>query len=347
MNMATFAHAYAMKERLSASLLKHPHIHGVGVGFWDKKQPKRGAAVIIYSNLISVTLLGIRPTVSLQRKNRNVVVPLRVVKTGRVHSHTDYKRRIRPVPAGYSVGTRAGAGTVGLIVKNALSHNQLYILSNNHVLTNPVNIRHRAATLQPGGTGDQGAMMDGVGYLSRYVRLRKNSSNLVDVALSTPVSNSILSPRYATVGTVPGHVTAYRVGERLKKVGRTTGLRYGTVESVNTDMLVGYGGRLGTLLFRNQTVIRGPRPVSRPGDSGSVWLRRKDNFAAAVNFAGTDDGRISIAFPVDWAMKRFQIRVAQPKAMGHVRTVKSNSLAYSRHLTAKELRSIQVIRVQR
>src|SRR5690606_15414356 len=99
-----------------------------------------------------------------------------------------------------------------------------------------------------------------------------------------------------------------------KKVGQTTGFRHGVVESVNTDVLVDYG-KLGVIRFENQTIIRGKRPISLPGDSGSVWLRRSDNYAAAVNYAGTDDGRLSVAFPIHWAMRAFRTRVSRPAGL--------------------------------
>ncbi|WP_238392563.1 hypothetical protein [Paenibacillus antri] len=113
---------------------------------------------------------------------------------------------------------------------------------------------------------------------------------------------------------------------------------------MNTDVRVGYE-RLGSFRFKNQTVIAGKKPVSLPGDSGSVWLRRSDDFAAAVNFAGSDDGKMSVAFPIQWFMVRFGARVARPKGVGLVRSIKKNngSMAYTRQLSRRELASIQVI----
>ncbi|WP_036746917.1 hypothetical protein [Paenibacillus sp. UNC451MF] len=347
MNLATFAEAYAMKERMAPSILKHSKVQGIGVGYHDPQRPKKGAAVIIYADALSAVALGIASTVSISVKGKSVNVPIRVVKTGKIRSHANYRGRIRPVPAGYSIGTSAGSGTVGLIATNFPGANQRYIFSNTHVLTNPLNTNVRAETLQPGGADNGRPRVDRVGFLSRYALLRRNATNFIDAALSLPVRNSILNPRYATVGVVPGHVTSYRVGDRFKKVGRTTGLRFGRVDSVNTDVQVDYGGNLGVITFRNQSVIIGTSPVSLPGDSGSVWLRRDNNFASAVNYAGTADGLTSIAFPVDWFMRRFRTRVARPSGAGIVRNVNTNgNPAFARRLTARELASIRVIQVR-
>lgn len=345
MNLVTFAAAYAMKERIAHSMLKHSKVQGIGIGYHDPKHPKKGAAVIIYANALSAASLGIASALSLRVKGKAVKVPIRLVRTGKIRSHANFRRRIRPVPAGYSIGTIRGSGTVGLIVTNFPNATQRYIFSNNHVLTNPFNSMTRAETLQPGGADNGRSGRDRVGRLSRFVQLRQNRPNFIDAALSIPVRNSILNPRYATVGVIPGHVTSYRVGDRFKKVGKTTGLVYGRVDSVNTDVQVDYGEKLGVFTFRNQTVIKGSNPASLSGDSGSVWLRRADNYAAAVNYAGNESGLISIAFPVDWFMRRFQTRVALPEGAGRIRTVNTHNgnPAYARRLTAKELGQIRTI----
>lgn len=348
MRLATFAAAYAMKERMVSSLLQHSKVQGVGVGYHDPKRPKKGAAVIIYADALSATALGIASSASISVNGKSTKVPIRVVRTGKIRSHANYQGRIRPVPAGYSIGTSAGSGTVGLIVTNAANANQRYIFSNTHVLTNPLNSAVRAETLQPGGADNGRPVKDRVGFLSRFAQLQRNAPNYIDAALSLPVSNSLLNPRYATVGVVPGYVTSYRVGERFKKVGRTTGLRNGRVDSVNTDVQVDYGENLGILTFRNQSVIVGSNPVSLPGDSGSVWLRQSDHLAAAVNFAGTEDGLTSIAFPVDWFMRRFRTKVARPNGAGIIRKVNTanGNPAFARCLTSRELASIKVVVVK-
>jgi len=344
--MASFTAANALKERMARSVLKMKGVHGIGVGYRDPRRPGKGAAVVIYADALAVSKPAFASSMSALRKGQPVRVPVRVVRTKGIRSHADFRRRIRPVPAGYSIGTAGGSGTAGLIVTQAPAGSQRYFFSNNHVLTNPVNSPTPAETLQPGGADNGRPGIDRVGRLSRFVRLSRTRTNLIDAAISLPVRNGIASPRYATVGVLPGHVATYRVGERFKKVGRTTGLVFGRVDSVNTDVRVDYGPQLGVLAFRNQSVIRGSRPVSLPGDSGSVWLRRADNFAAAVNFAGSADGRMSVSFPVDWALRRFGVRIARPDGAGRVKrpaSARGGGLR-TRTLTRRELAGIPVVR---
>ncbi len=341
--MATFAEALLIKNNISKTTLKNPKIHGIGVGYYDPKHPKKGAAVVLYANAVSSTALGLGRRLSSQIKGKTVHVPIRVVKTARIRSNASFRDRIRPVIAGYSIGTAGGSGTAGLIVSRG---SQLYIFSNNHVLTNPINSRNRAETLQPGGADDGRSPRDRVGHLSEFIRLSTSGSNRVDAALSRPVRNSIVSPQYATIGTIPGHVTSYRVGDRFKKVGRTTGFTRGRVDSVNTDVQVDYGADVGVLTFLNQSIILSSTPISLPGDSGSVWLRNSDNFAAAVNYAGTADGKTSVSFPVDWALSALRVRVARPAGQraGRVKVVDTHkdNAAYTKRLTAKELSRLKV-----
>lgn len=332
--MATFAAALKMKNKHAKKWLAAKGVFGVGVGYKDPKNRKKGAAVIIYTESLAAAKSALS-TIAVHSTGTSA--PVRIVRSQPFRTNANYKRRIRPVPAGYSIGTSEYSGSLGLVVADANQPGVTYMLSNNHVL-NPDNKGGLIPTLQPGGADGGKTSSDRIGTLYRYVKLRKSGQNLMDAAISAPRLSNLITPRYATVGVVPGYVTSYKVGEQMKKVGRTTGLVSGKVESIHTDVKVEYGENLGVLSFRNQSVIRGSKPVSLPGDSGSVWLRSSDNYAAAVNFAGSQDGRISLAFPVERAMRAFNLQVAQPS--GNAASVKrrsASSCSCTRPLTAKEL----------
>lgn len=331
--MATFREAMQAKKHLVRRWKKMPGVVGIGIGYANGKDRKGGCCIVLYTIDASAAVKRKCPQcVSLRRtkaKSR-VSVPVRTITSGRCCCHDNvrltaggsrYRRRIRPVIAGYSVGYPGASGTAGLIVASASGAAQRYLLSNNHVL-NKNNSSGYTETIQPGGADGGRAGRDRIGRLYRYIPLRQNAANYIDAALSIPTTNRLLAPRYATVGRVRGHVRSYAVGSRFKKVGRTSGRVSGIVESIHTDIDVDYGnhGGLGTIRFRNQTVVRGSVPVSLPGDSGSVWLTT-NNLAAAVNFAGSADGSLSISFPVHWAMQAFGIRVARSAGrLGRVQT---------------------------
>lgn len=358
--MASFRKAYLLKQRIAKRLLKRTGIHGVGVGLHDPKRPRKGAAIIVYAEALSSTAHKKRkvkkrpPAVPLQLKSASGV-PFRIVRCRRFCKHgkpgarstLTFTGRIRPVVAGYSVGTSAASGTAGLIVSDKRSGGGRYILSNNHVLANNNTSRY-SATLQPGGADGGRASKDRIGSLDRFVKLRKKSANYLDAATSKPLRRDLLKPAYAVFGAVPGYVVTYKIGDRFKKIGRTTGVVTGTVESIHTDIRVDYGdyGNLGTITFKDQSVIRGKRPVSLAGDSGSVWLTERGNLAAAVNFAGSENGRLSISYPVHWFMQVFGTRVARPGKSAILRAQRGRKVSYRsvRPLTSKVLGQISLIR---
>lgn len=326
--MATFNEALKHKNRISPVLLKRAEVMAVGVGYVDPSKPALGAGVIVYTHQKTVpsSLSSLKGVVAKAGK----AVPVRFVPSGMFKTSgssskpkairpTLFRNRIRPVPGGVSIGKPDpfSTGTAGVIV---IRNNQLYILGNNHVLIKN-NSTAFSATVQP-GPADAALAGNTIGRAFQFVRLRPGEVNFQDSAIALPFSNSLLNPRYLVSAsgqlvTVPGHLLSYPVGLQVFKSGRTTGFVRGTVEANNVDVRVSYGGTLGTLLFRNQSVIRGNTgAVSLPGDSGSVWLRATDRFAAALNFAGTADGRRSISNPLGIVMSTYGLRIAIPAAGG-------------------------------
>ncbi|WP_230633145.1 hypothetical protein [Paenibacillus athensensis] len=365
--MANFHQALQHKNRLSPVLLKRAGVMAVGVGYADPGKPASGACVIVYTkkNIAAAEITSLKLAVT-RATGAGANVPMRFVSTGTFHGHAGpkaqsgakpavYGKRVRPVPGGVSIGKPdpAATGTAGLIV---IKNNQLYILSNNHVLIKN-NSTAYSETLQPGPADGGRTVIDRVGRAYEFVRLRKDIANVVDAAIALPLSNSTLNPRYVinrngALITVPGHLLSYRVGELFMKFGRTTEYVTGIVESNNVDVRVDYGGSLGVLLFRNQSVIRGTVPVSLPGDSGSVWLRASDRYAAALNFAGTADGLRSISNPIASVMSIFGLRVAIPAADGKFAAgavkgaAPQGNHAYVQPLTARQRARLRAIRVR-
>lgn len=343
-------------------MLRKRGIHGIGVGLHDPKNPKKGAAIIVYAEALSSA--GVKKRGGKKRAAHlppgiaaKTGVPFRIVRSTRFCkngtaplSKRSFTGRIRPVVAGYSVGTSDASGTAGLIVSDTNNGQSRYILSNNHVLVKD-NTNRFSETIQPGGADGGISGRDRIGHMDRFIPLNKKRANYLDAATSKPLRRSLLKPAYAVYGTVPGYIKSYQVGDRFKKVGRTSGVVTGTVESIHTDIQVDYGdyGNLGTITFKDQSVIRGKRPVSLDGDSGSVWLTRRGNMAAAVNFAGSENGLLSISYPIDWFMKVFKTRVARPGKAGIARPNRGRSGKYMcvLPLSPKQIEAIKPSKARR
>jgi hypothetical protein len=352
--MADFYAAHRMKENVSSKLLRKKGIVGVGVGFADPKQPAKGAAVIVYTGK-KVPKAAVLAALANVPASIKANIPIRHIPSGKAVTlaHLPKPRvkqftgRIRPVQPGYSVSGGGGTGTGGLVVINSPQANQLYLLSNRHVLVSLENPTQFTPVLQP-GTADGGTLPnDRIGRLERFVPLRLNNrNNYVDAALALPLRNNLLNPSYPTVGSLPGHVNNYRVGDRFIKVGRTTGLTTGVVESIDTDIIVLQGLFGPPATFRNQTIVASVNrnPVAEPGDSGSVFLAQSNHFVTAVLYGGMGIGERAIAFPFGWAAEVFNIRVASTgSSLGKVKE-KTGKRDYAcvRSLTKKELASIRV-----
>jgi hypothetical protein len=206
-----------------------------------------------------------------------------------------YRRNTRPLLIGASVGHfDVTAGTLGAFVSRRSS---ICLLSNNHVLANE----------DAGSTGDmilQRASFDGgkrpaeeVARLSRWVRLKRRGSNLVDAAIATLDNNQKHNPQLLRElvnganrrlkGLGPPFIDE---GETVYKIGRTTGPTKGRVTAFDLDnVVINYD--IGNLRFDGQIEIEGSgtRAFSDGGDSGSLIVNSRFE-AVALLFAGSDTG---------------------------------------------------------
>lgn len=270
------------------NLLKREDIMGIGVGYYNPKNPEQGAGIILYMNKQTApSILSIPQNITAQINGKKYTIPSRMVVSDSLvanvanvaKSTSSFKNKIRPVRAGYSVGHSNLSGTAGLIVTNDKKQNQLYICSNNHVL-NKNNSNGYTNIIQPGGADGGKSKKDRIGQLDRFVKLL-NKWNYLDAATSIPLKNSLLDTRYPTVGSIP------------------------------------------------------------------VWLRAKDHYATAVNFAGAVDGKISICYPIHWFMQVFKTKVARSSLeKGQVKRMNRKvSSTYTKPLSKNQLSRIKLISI--
>src|SRR6266446_6778228 len=160
-----------------------------------------------------------------------------VEETGEIRA-TMFTARRRPAPCGVSVGNclSVSAGTLGCLVTR---NNQLFILSNNHVLalvnTSPLN----AAIAQPGRIDGGVCPQDIIARLTQFVPINfaAGAVNLIDAAIAR-TSPNLVDRRILRLGGVlqpiaPG-VVPPALNMQVQKSGRTTQYRRGLVDLVNT-----------------------------------------------------------------------------------------------------------------
>jgi hypothetical protein len=202
-----------------------------------------------------------------------------------------HQRRNRPLRVGGSIGHFAiTAGTLGCFVQRR-SDDQVFILSNNHVLANENDAAKGDAIIQPGDADGGRRPRNRIGSLDRFVKLRKRGVNFIDCALARVNTGIRFNHTGLTgIGNLAGVGPDAVEDAAVAKVGRTTGMTRGTVTAFEIDnVVVGYD--LGNLRFDNQIEIEGAgdEAFSDGGDSGSLIVNA-ENLGVALLFAGGDQG---------------------------------------------------------
>jgi len=235
----------------------------------------------------------------------------------------EHKKLLRPAQPGISIGHyKVSAGTFGAVVRDR-STGDLLILSNNHVLANLTDGADGRSDigdsiLQPGTFDNGDKEKDVIGKLARFVPLYRETNppqckyakmfenivnkiigimkphyriqvlrqnelvNLVDCAVAAPVNSDIIKADILGVGPPVG-IKEPKVGMKVKKSGRSSGVTYSIVLATNVSIKIKVNQQ-ETAVFTDQ-VLAGP--MSMPGDSGSLILS-EDNYAIGLLFAGSE-----------------------------------------------------------
>jgi hypothetical protein len=289
--------AQQVQEANTPGLMALPGVVGTAVSVDDNGNP----VIRIFTESENVSGL---PT-SLQG------IPVQTIVTGIIWIR-DTTAKHRPSPIGVSVGHPAiTAGTIGARVVD--NQNNVFILSNNHVLANSNDAEIGDSTLQP-GTHDGGSdPADAIGTLYDYQEIffGSGSSNQMDAAIAiVPDSDLLGSTLPGGYGAPSGQVVSASVGQSVQKCGRTTGCTVGTVEEVNVTVTVCFAGFpfcTKSATFINQFTIT-PGDFSAGGDSGSLIVTNDgNNDAVGLLFAGSSTR--TIANPIGVVLDRFNVTI--------------------------------------
>ena len=191
--------------------------------------------------------------------------------------------RFDPLVCGVSIAhKKVTAGTLGFAMNVG---GKTYGVSNNHVLANASSVQVERAKigdeiLQP-GPADGGVLpSDIAGTLSGFVPIDEINVNLLDLALFEPTRS--LSPEILGIG-IPNGFTQLKVGDKVRKSGRTSGVTYGTVQDIDATLSVDYGEY--EAVFDHLVVTDG---IAQGGDSGSALIRQENLNIGGLLFAGSE-----------------------------------------------------------
>jgi hypothetical protein len=302
-----------VKAQFTDLLLGKSNVVGCGVGYKEVAGTRTGELCVVVSVAQKVSREQLAPEHLVPQALEGVRTD--VQETGVIRALLDRTDEWRPAPGGVSCGHVAiTAGTLGCLVTRG---DQIFILSNNHVLADSNEGQPGDPILQP-GPHDGGTLANQIATLEEFVPINFGTGgptcpiatgladvfnglaqilgsrhrmrafqenpemNLVDAAIARPLSAKMVEKRILDIGEPQG-VGEGTLGLRIRKSGRTTGLTSGEITQVDATVRVSYG--MGnTATFTDQLVAG---PMSSGGDSGSAVLD-EDGRVVGLLFAGSD-----------------------------------------------------------
>jgi hypothetical protein len=287
-----------------------PNIIGVAIG--EKNGEGTGAGVTSVRMFVKKKL----PKAKLSKQQLIPAtidgLPVDVVQTGvfkALSKIVSPQTRLRPAPAGCSVGFDLGdgaimAGTFGALVRDTAG--RLYILSNNHVLAAEDELEQGAAIFQPGLLDGGKVKRDQIASLSKAIKMKTVGMNAVDAAIAEVLKKSDVSAVIPVIGIPTGKRDATR-NIIVHKFGRTTSYTSGYI--TDTDALVQVEYDRGVMTFDGQIVIHSMdrKKFSDSGDSGSLIVEKPTGKAVGLLFAGGTG--YTLANPIGAVLKAFKVQL--------------------------------------
>ena len=321
------------KRLYEAQLMSMANVVATGVGYKISGDTLTDEVSIVVSVIKKLPLAQLTEATAVPKSIDGTKTD--VIETGPIVAFQDPKQRLRPARPGCSIGHyQITAGTLGCLVKRA---DQVYILSNNHVLANS-NVAQASDPIWQPGKYDGGTSADQIATLDRFIpigfpgdtpppppqpggcsplalimkafqsepapapkiQINEPGNNTVDCALAKPLSASLVSPDILNIG-VPIGVGTATLGTPLQKMGRTTGYTTGQITQLDVTVSVDYGGTIAT--FRNQLMAGA---MSQGGDSGSAVLDMNKRVIGLL-FAGSST--TTIMNPIQFALNALEVQL--------------------------------------
>jgi len=197
---------------------------------------------------------------------------------------------IRPAIPGFSLGhLQVAAGTFGCLVRVNGDQQNLYILSNSHVLANEGVCQKNDPIVQTGVYDGGQAPADVIAQLSKWVPFQFTPNtypNFVDAAIAKVNRHQDVTSVIRKISVPTGISTTVRRGMRVQKTGRTTDYTIGVITDIDYRLALDYNspaGGKGRVGLRDQVLCT---RYTSGGDSGSAVLNMK-GAVVGLHFAGS------------------------------------------------------------
>jgi hypothetical protein len=232
------------------------------------------------------------------------------------------RNRHRPIPGGVSIAPLHApyVGTLGCFVRRSIAGvEQVFALSNNHVLADTNQLALGTSIVQPGAETGISLASDTFAQLSSFIPIgfavpnQPRPTNFFDAAIARVTDVSLIQ-KGGVLGVakyVP-KLIAPLPGMAVTKSGRTTGVTTGTIIATHVNNVqINYGTSANPIiaLFNDTIHIRSQQGAfSGPGDSGSAILDAHSGKGTGLLFAG--DGFNTFACNLAGACRRFHVTLA-------------------------------------
>ena len=223
-------------------------------------------------------------------------------------SADEYRKLIRGEQAvitggisGANTNLNGEVGTIGYFVRRkSLIPNrrkEVYLLSNSHVFADlrKAIVDEHDLILQPspGESANSRPIAELTNFAHPKLENDTTDANFVDAAIAKLFRQQTHKTLIPMIGAVKGFAEKadVKIGENVRKFGRTTGFTAGKIFSVYLDIWIKYDRTGQSSFFKNQFLIEPEKPqyekFVEKGDSGSLVVDA-ENFATGLIFAGAN-----------------------------------------------------------
>jgi hypothetical protein len=339
-SMDHLVHIAVLREQVTRNFLRRRNVIGCGVGLKIKDGQITGIPSVVVSvvrkeppsQLSQSDLIPpVLDSVPTDVVETGPIGPLRLERQG----------PMRPVRPGVSIAHRNGtAGTLGCLVHRSgqpflLSNNHVLALLNTaragDVVLQPGpadggTIDHAVGDLaafelirfigEPLPSQPTPMPTPPANWLERLLQLLGMRSasqpstapsatsaylNRVDAAIVRPYSSVQLQSALLDVNTPPSGIADPKLGVRVYKTGRSTGLTSGMITQVDVTVDVTYGSR--TARYANQIMMT---PFTQRGDSGALVIDEQRR-AVGLVYSGSD--KVTVACPIRFVLSALRVEL--------------------------------------
>ena len=199
-----------------------------------------------------------------------------------LHSISNKSKKLEKLSGGCSISYENSdiySGTAGAFFKLCNSHH-IYLLSNRHVIVDN-DFELETMVIHPSET--DAIKKEDISVIGKIFWTSKAKDDFLDAAIAIVNKNTQIDiGKYTVNNKLQFDSLAYpKIGQNVKKIGKTSGVTFGEIKSINCTVNVTENIRKPKM-YRQQILTT---CLSKPGDSGSIFIN-SNNEVVGLLFGG-------------------------------------------------------------